>query len=171
MKKTVAFSLILLMLLSLLGCTQQEPQLNNPISFYYPVVPEYRREDDPVIRAELHEGNGMETNLLPLLSRYVCGPESPDLVDIFPSDAYPVSIYNHNRAATVYMSPGFAKLTGIDLTMACACLSATLMDIADLETVNICVKDALLDGNQSIMMSRDSFTLVDEIYQEPSTNE
>ena len=166
MKRCLTVFLALLMLLPLFGCGKKDTPPKAPVNFYYPVDPKYRTEDARVIQAELRESAGCENSLLAFTDRYVKGPKSETLVSVFPDDCYPVSVYKREHVVTVYMSPGFSKLDGIDLTMACACLSATLMDYTKTDTVNICVKDIKLDGQRTITMTKDSFSLFDDRFVE-----
>ena len=171
MRKCISIMLIIWILLSLCGCGQQNTQLQSPANFYYPVNSKYRGEEERVIQPELRESAGCEKNLLKFTELYILGPQSERLVSIFPDDCYPVSVCHNGPVITVYMSPGFSRLTGIDLTMACACLSATLMDYAKANTVNICVKGTRLDDQRMIVMTMDSFSLVDENFLETSDTE
>ena len=171
MKKTLSFLLAFLLIAALWGCNPQEPPLESPAKFYYPVDSSYRKNNDMVIKSELREGTGYKNNLLAFTDRYMNGPVSGELISIFPEDCYPVSICKNGETITVYMSPSFAKLTGIDLTLACACLSVTLMDFTGVSTVNICVKDTKLDGHRTIVMTRDSFCLQDETLTEATESQ
>lgn len=161
MKKYLCFFLCVLIVGSLCGCGQEDIKLSDPVNFYYPVKIDYRYDYEPMIQPEQREGKGYEKNLLGFTDRYMNGPENHRLRSVFPQDCYPVSVCRNGSRITVYMSPGFTKLTGIDLTLACSCLTMTLTEYTGAETINICVKDIKLDGQRTIIMSKNDFTLVD----------
>ena len=171
MKKILSFLLFFILVGTMFGCHQPEQPLKSPVKFYYPVNSRHLKENDTIIKSELREGAGYEKDLLAFTDRYVNGPQSGELISIFPEDCYPVSVCRNGDIITVYMSSSFAKLTGIDLTLACTCLSMTLMDFVDAQTVTICVKDTRLDGQRSIVMTRDSFSLLDESLTETTESQ
>ena len=65
------------------------------------------------------------------------------------------------NSALVILNDATARLTGLDLTIACACLTATVCDMTGVQMVTIKAETQLLDGNKSITMQRDHLLLLD----------
>jgi len=49
----------------------------------------------------------------------------------------------------------------LDLTIACACLTATVCDMTGVQSVTIQTENRLLDGNKSITMTWENILLLD----------
>lgn len=164
MKKTICVILTCTLLL-LTGCTRAEKSFESPSDFYYRVTDPVYGAKTGIIVAEEHETADCGQDLLCLLKCYMEGPYSPDLKLPTPAPAssvYPVSATQEAAHISVYFSPGFARLTGIDLAVACSCISKTLFDYTDAEEVEFFVEDFTLDGNPSVLIRRDSIITLDE---------
>ena len=165
MKRWIAILLLVLALAGLLGCVQDK-EFVYPVSYHYLRAPLANGEiqhgtADSLIAAELREGNGYQNNLALLLDLYLHGPLDQDHRTPFPVGTALRELSVKDSVATVVLSRQFASLTGIDLSLACGCLTLTVMDLTGAETVVISAEDTLLDGAESISMNRESMILID----------
>lgn len=160
MRRSACILLIIWMMLTLIGCKQSNVPPIAPADFYYRIPSGTHSKSDQVIASEQRESAGCENDLTALIERYLEGPISNDLSSAIPSNAYVLDVTQEDGTIIIDMSPTFARLTGIDLTIACSCLSMTLLSYTDAEEVEIRVPNALLDGNQSIVIGRDGGLLL-----------
>lgn len=169
MKKITALILFFSLFLSMAGCSSPSSQYEQPVRFFYPVKMADRKDGQPIIEQEVREGLYYRDSLQDLVNFYIHGPKNQELYSPVPADAYAVKIMQNGRRATIYMSNAFARLTGMDLTLACFCLGHTLIEYKQLDQVSICVKDTLLDGKESIVIRKGAITLWDDSLTQPTT--
>ena len=155
------FCILLLVLLFLAGCDSQEEVFVDPVNFYYPKADVTYFSAEGVISREIREAEGHRQDYEYLLGLYLRGPESRELNHVFPQNAALIRLEISNNIATVILNDATARLTGLDLTIACACLTATVCDMTGVQTVTIRTDTQLLDGNKSITMNRDQVLLLD----------
>lgn len=162
MKKIIAFLLVMILCLSFWGCAQKDTvRIEKPVSFYYRRAEISYGSGDGVIAICISEGAGYEEDLLGLLNVYLRNSDDPAFVRTFPADSQLIKLKITDGVAEVQLNNLFARHTGIDLTIACACLSLTVMELTQVETVCISTTSATLDGAESITMTADSILLLD----------
>lgn len=161
MKRICSLILILSLALALGACTQNSSDFDQPVSFYYLQSSMTHGSADSVIAAELREGSIYGSETYAFLEAYLLGPETPALTSPFPSGT--TLIYADIYYDTLYITldDSFAQLTGIDMTLACACITKTCLEFTDVLTVQIRAENELLDGRQYISMDADSLLLLD----------
>lgn len=159
MKKLLCI-LLALCLLPLLGCVQPEDPIENPVFFYYRQKALTYDNENSVITKELRDAGRRTDDISYLLEQYLQGPESETLLATFPRGSQ-VSFQVLENTAVIVVNDKFATLTGIDLSLACACLTLTVCELTGTEHTLIQGQDVLLDGNQSIYMSKSSILLLD----------
>ena len=152
--------LLLLAVLFLPGCEQQEEYLE-PVNFYFVKSDVAYFMQEGVIAREVREAQGHRQDYEYLLKLYLAGPESSEVKRVFPKNVELVRLELVDGSAVVTLNDAVCRLTGLDLTIACACLTATICDIAGVSIVTIRAETQLLDGNKSITMSRDHILLQD----------
>ncbi len=162
MRRSACLLLTIWMLFTLVGCKQSTESLVAPADFYYRVASSTYGKQDSIISSEKRESAGCENDLNALIERYLEGPVSNKLSSVIPASAYVLDVTKKDSKIKIDMSPAFARLSGIDLTIACSCLSMTLLSYTDADEVEIRVPHSLLDGNQSITMSREGLLLMDD---------
>ena len=153
--------LILLAVLFLPGCDSQEEEFIEPVTFYFLKADVAYFSAEGVIYPEVREAQGHRQDYIYLLSLYLQGPESSEIKRVFPKNVSLVSFVMTDSSALVVLNDAAARLTGLDLTVACACLTATICDMTGVGTVTIRTESQLLDGNKSITMNRDHILLID----------
>lgn len=162
MKRTVCLFLILCFALCLFGCTKQTEELQNPVRFYYPrSTPTYGAADS-VIAWEAQEAAGHTEDYLYLLRQYMKGPKSDTLSRAFPRSVLIKGLQISGDTAYVLLNNYVSLLSGLELTIACACLTATVCELTGVSRVTIQAEHALLDGNSAITMDRSHILLLDE---------
>lgn len=165
MKRLTAIVLLLCLVLSLAACTG-EKELTYPVAYHYLRVPANNSEifhgsTDSVIAPEIREGNGHQEDLIHLLEIYLLGPLDHNFRSPFPVGTALKAFSVDNNHASVVLSRHFANYSGIDLSLACACLTMTVMDLTGVESVTISVDGFQLDGKASITMDRSNMILTD----------
>lgn len=145
----------------LCGCNPASTKIKEPVNFYYPVnIVEFNNASG-VISQETREAHGFQ-NKTDLLSVYLEGPVAEWLSCPYPPDVEVISIDVVNETCTIILSKQFASITGIELTIACNCLGMTLTELFDVDTVEIKADNTILNGQKSIILSKDSFLLFDD---------
>ena len=144
----------------LCGCSSAANKLTEPVKFYYRVSTVSFNTDSGVIAGETREGVHFQ-NTLELLAAYLRGPVTDNLTCPFPSDVTVISVDTVNATCTVTLSKDFSALSGLDLTIACNCLGMTLLEHTGVNTVEIIAAEAELDGQKSVLITRNSFLLFD----------
>ena len=159
MKKMFVLFLILCLLLA--GCAEQKPLITT-LKFYYPLQTADYTLGASYIQPELREGAGVDKSLKNLLNLYLKGPNDPlTFRTPFQYNTQVVSISRGSTMLDITLSRGFATYTGLDLTIACACITLTCLELADVEAVRIRAKGTTLDGAEFIEMSAQSLLLMD----------
>ena len=161
MKKV--FALLLALALLMTGChgTEEAEKIRSPYTYYYKASEvDYNREDG-VIRGEVREIQGHEGDLLWILEDYFQGPKQENLVSPFPKDLAVLDCQVREGVAFLKLSEEFSNLSGIELSVASACIAHTLFGQEDISAVSISVEGGLLDGKQSLTLDRDGILLED----------
>ena len=159
MKRSLSFILALCLLLGLYGCHRQEEPIESPVTFYYRQAEVVYGDPEGLIGPCVSEGAGYEDDLPGLLNRYLQGPENPAFINPFPGGCRVVKLTIEDRTATVTLNGLLARYREIALSVACACLSLTIMELTGTDVVCIQTNTALLDGAESITMTKESILL------------
>lgn len=163
MKRAICLILSMALLLCLYACKQKEDAYQAPVSFYY-TYPEDLitfNSENGVIAFETREAKDYANDLQGLFDLYLKGPKSDGLLSPFPDGVSIQSVTEEGNTLLLTLSPEFAKLSGLDLTIACACLSMTALDMTEFEAVKMSVDGGLLDGSSSVTMTRESLLRLD----------
>jgi germination protein M len=159
MKKFLCLILLFSMLLWVAGCSEDAPEPEG-VPFYYCILqPDYAPENailSPEYRKEIAVGSLEEQ-----LALYLQGPISAELRSPFPEGSRLVGISQENGTVYVTLSPEITLLTGVDLTMACGCLTLTILSLTEAQQVQIRSVSGLLDGQRSITMDKNTLLLLD----------
>ena len=162
MKKLLCVILPLVLLLSLASCSTSKDSIEDPVHFYYRELEMKYGTEPGVIGKEVRDAQGRRQDYSYLLSLYLKGPASYSLYSPFPANTSIKSFSLQEGNASVHLSSSFAGLTGLDLTLACACITITVCEMTGAQQVTISAADALLDGNSNITMSQEDIVLLDD---------
>ena len=163
MKKWIAALLTMISLLSLAACQKETPPPQGP-AFYYCANEVQYSMDSVTIQAEYRQ-NAAADNLQQMLVKYFAGPSSEELRSPFPSDMKLVEVSQDGDTIYVTVSDALSTISGLELTLACGCITMTCMDFTGAEKVVISVRDGLLGGQKSITMDANTLLLLDTVLE------
>ena len=173
MKRLIA---LLLAVFLLSGCALSGNRMNDPVTFYYLRESSNDGNHDAfffegVIGSEIREASGKGNNLEYLLTLYFRGPLDPELVSPFPLGCRVVEINLDNNELTLLLNPILGEKSDLDITLACACLARTCLDLTDADTVRIESKNLEDKVLFSRVFTEDSFFLSDDYIQPVESTE
>jgi hypothetical protein len=158
MKKWI--SLLLIGAVLLCGCTQRKPELQKPVSFYYLPAEYTFGVTDCIILPELREGSGID-DLKEMLALYLNGPVDPAFHSPFPVGTKLLELEQTDDTLHLTLSDSFASLQGHRLTLACAAITKTCLELTSCVNIQIRAETAALDGQKFIEMNASSLLLLD----------
>lgn len=160
--------IITLSLLCFPACSNQSNRtINSAVNFYYCSDPIGFNADDGVIKAETRQIQlqDLSTELSVLINVYFDGPLSSKLRSPFPDDVTLRSFSLNNGVLQVILSIQISQLEGYDLTLACACLTKTLLELIPAEAVEIRAEGGKMGDSISVSMSNSTLLLIDNCTQ------
>lgn len=155
--------ILLLMVLSLLLCgCSVESEMEKPLKFFYPVNNGDYSFGSSYIQPEIREGATLGNGITDVLNAYLKGPvDQVNYSMPFQYNTQVHSIYQNGSILTITLTRGFATYTGMPLTIACACITLTILELTNAQTVRIQAHNTTLDGAEYIEMSLDTILLLD----------
>lgn len=156
--------ILLALLLILCSCTPAATTFEQPLTFFYPAMDTGYGNDDSYIQGEIREGANLGSDLIVILNSYLQGPiDIEGYQNPFPANTQVIFLSVEEQILDITLSRGFSALSGLDLTLACASLTMTCTQIADVPIVRIRANGTTLEGRQYIEMSRSSllFTITE----------
>lgn len=156
-KKYISIFVVILILIS--GCSGQGKHMN--ADFYYSYAEISFASTDQTIGSEHRIINADPLNYHAILTKYLEGPQSSEFANPFPTGTKIVSITVDQQIASIVLSDNFSDLTGIELTLACACLSLTTERITGCAQVQLSAEKALLDSKKSITINTNELSFTD----------
>ncbi len=162
MKRIACFLFALMSLFSMCACSADDSNIQVPALFYYCAATISYDSETGIIDSEIRETANFQDDLMSILNHYLQGPQSHQLSSPFPDGSCVEWLNQVGTEITLIISQSFTKLTGINLTLACACLSKTLFSLTDAQTIKIHAGHITLDGNDYITLTRDSLLLLDD---------
>lgn len=162
MRRRIAALLCAALLLTLTGCGEDpEKGIQSPCVYYYIASEIDYIGDDGVIRGEIRDIAEHEDSLDWILRDYFKGPVSENLRSPFPKDTRLVSVQTREDEAVLQMNEAFGGLSGVELSLAASCIAETCFQLEEIQRVSISASSGLLDGKQSIALSRGDILLQD----------
>lgn len=161
MKRLTIVILCVTLLFSLAGCASETKPHQKPAAFYYRTAEVTYDGRSSIIRYEERESAGYESDIPKLLNLYFRGPSSENLRSPFPKNLEVVGYSTLGPTVLLELSDEFTQLSGIDLSIASACIACTILSLVEQERVQISVADTPLDGQSYIMLDRSSVLLLD----------
>lgn len=159
--KRITQIFIIISILLCAGCSSQKVEFESPVNFYYPRIECTFGESDSVLAAEIREAGDHKDDLNYLLQQYLTGPQTESLYSPFPAGTKLVRLEQNETTLNIILDSTFAELSGLKLTLACAGLTRTCLELAPVETVQISADGPTLDGERSIIMDRYALELID----------
>ena len=170
MRRRLSLTAALVLLLSLLcACAAQHAQEmdENGYELYFLSDPNSAGGGDAIRAQEkrLVLDGAMETKdcVRALLEALLAGPDEPSLSSPIPEGTALKSLKVSGRRAQIDLSAQYARLTGIDLSLADYCITLTLTQLPDVARVRITVAGRELDyRSRQVFLARDILTVPKE---------
>lgn len=161
MKKIICVFLLLACLVSLAGCAEEPEIPENAVTVYYRRNTVAYGSADGVIATGYLDAAGHENDYFYLINQYLNTQPAPEFASTFPLGLTLVSFRLEALTAKVVVSNRMAAFSGLDLTIACTCLTETVMSLTGCQEVIISAESTTLGGKNFITLSKDSYLLID----------
>lgn len=159
MKRMILFLLIIALLMS--GCSQGT-EMKKPLKFYYPVKNVDYSIGSSYLQPEVRDGALIGDYLVDILNTYLRGPVDNQTYSMpFQYNTRVQSLSVKDGILDITLTRGFATYTGLPLTIACACITMTALELTNVETVRIRAHNTSLDGAEYIEMNAATILLLD----------
>ena len=153
-----------LVLTLLCGCGNWLPG-KKAVLFYYLRSDITYTGSNGVIAAEIPDNPDGSADLIQLLEQYLTGPEHDGLRSPFPEGILLLKAEQYEGTVYLEFNDRLASLSGMDLTLACACITKTCLNLTDATSVSICAEGVSLDGAAQITMTAESLVLLENSSQ------
>ena len=160
MRRLLALLLICAMLLSICSCAASDER-TNPITFYYKRADVAYGEDSGVLYGLDVDLEDPDIPMSWLISQYFEGPDETYLESPFPPGTHLVQYSWIDELLTLTLSNEFAALTGLDATIAMACLTKTLTQIQGVEELCVLTEDGSFSWMNNASLTDETFVLYD----------
>ena len=164
MKRTICLMLMAVLILS--GCSFGSKQDDHAVTFYY--LHQYRDQDsydrfffDGAIGTETWEVPIRREDLNYLLALYMQGPNDDQFRSPFPAGSKILETRTEDGHLTIVMNAIASQSNEMDVTVSCACIARTCMELVDVDAVTV---KALGPGGQELFsrtFTNDTLILVD----------
>ncbi len=161
MKRILCLLLILLLAASMAACQEDKPSFQSPVTVYYRTVAAENDLAESVIGSITLEGAPHKGNPQSLLNEYLKGTSEEGFSTTFPASTKVLGLSVTANSAKLQLNASLARLTGVDLSVACACIALTTMELTGVNTVRISASGTTLDGAEELVLNRDSLILLD----------
>ena len=162
--KRILILILVLLLIPMTGCQRSSTQeVETPVTLYYKRAQPTHGAADSVIAATVIEGKGHEDDYYYLLSWYLKGSDDPLFARTFPRGTTLISFKPDAFTAKIVLGDRISSLTGMDLTIACVCLTRTVVEMTGCQEVIISANTTKLNGEKYITLSADSYLLIDSV--------
>lgn len=157
MKRIICICLVMSILL--LACDMDDSNLQVPVAYFYQTVETDYSSENGMITVEMREAKGHATDYQYLIEQYLNGPRNYQCISPFPAGTILEELNIDSNKAQLVLSPHMSTLSGAELTLACACLTKTVIEMTGVRTVEISTSYGTLNGSDTITMTADSFVL------------
>lgn len=154
--------LLIVLLLMFSGCKNNPDNFQKPANFYYQNSSGSFFNSDSVITHEIRETSIYNGRIEDILNSYLEGPVSDKLVSPFPTGLNVITVQHINNYIVITFSDEFSRLSGLDLTIACSCICATVAELTGYNTVEIKTEGSFPDNLTSLVVSYDELLFMDE---------
>ncbi len=161
MKRKLCLLLMLVLLFGPCGCRVQ-PDTQGDILFYYPLANALDTPCDSILGAETREDDLPIDSLSGLVTAYLAGPADLTLVNPFPGGTTVLSAQIEDTTAVITLSEAFDSLTELEMRVACAGLSKTLIELTACQAVSVTTEARISGGLSPIVMDDTSFILTED---------
>lgn len=160
MRRVLTILYVITLIFCLLGCDNTTADFIEPVDVFYCVSPITYDTIDGVFGREAREFFGWEGNLHDFLNDYLTGPKNSRLVSPFPLGGRVLDFKQNESTIKLVLNVHFSRLAPNELTLACACISMTLFELTNAESVDMQI-DGVGEENLTIIMTRSNLHLSD----------
>ncbi len=146
------FCLALGLCLLLAGC---RVDTGTETAVFYYVQTDYQTAMSTPIGGEYKEISGHSGDLSYLLHLYLMGPSQSTLASPLPRGCQLLSVEQNTYGLQIRLSDVGDTMTDAAFSLACACLTLTFQELAQVQTVTV------TSGSRKVTMDRESVTLFD----------
>ncbi len=161
MRRWICLLIPAIMLLLILGCTNNKTEYIQPVSVYYCRSQIIYNAIDGVLAPETREFSGFENDLRGFLNQYLKGPYSDKLSSPFPTGGWILALDRQNAQMHIRLSMHFSQLSGKEQTLACACISKTVFELIDCESVCLYIDGSQDSEDIAITITKEDLLLMD----------
>lgn len=158
--KFVIFLLSITLVLS--GCGKGDASSKNILHCYYMHNELKFGDESGVIVSANREIDGNTDDYFLSISQYLNGPTSYDCISPFPAGTVLEDLSWDQNRVQIVLSPHITTLSGVDLMVACACLTKTVAELTGIDTVQIRSSSGLLNGEQVLTLTSANFMFWDQ---------
>lgn len=161
MKRFLTIGIVVILLLSVVGCNKNTENFSVPANFYYRRDTAAFFTDDAVIKAEIRETEQCAGSIFDIMNLYFHGPISDKLLSPFPQGLTILDITQDHDVLLIELSDSFSNLDSLERMIAASCIFETLEDLTHCSMVEI--RFSSPDGKESnvITLSADDLHLID----------
>lgn len=165
MKRNWSLILCSFLLLGLCACglaakPKEKPAPEQPVNFYYQA--DASDFSGGAIQAEIRDLGPETLPVEEILALYFRGPVSDNLRSPFPADLAVDEASLSGGVLTLAFNDAYASLSGVQLTLANACLVYTMVQFEGVERVCLQTAGSTLSGQLSVPLQAEDFLLVDD---------
>lgn len=163
-KKLLSFLLSLICLVALSSCSgYNNGPSNMKANFYYLRSSTEYNAEDGLIYAENRSvaEYSSDEDWTKFINMYLNGPIDDNYISPFPEGTTLQRYSINDNTITVFLSNQISQLEGYDLTLACACLTKTIMAAKPVHAVEIRAEGGKMGDFISFTMTEESLLLFD----------
>ena len=161
MKRILVFILLIAMTVCVYGCGNRGSEMIKPVNVYYCMeTVDYSSALGAFASMQIDMGD-WDGRMLAFINFYISAPVTDGLISPFPTGAGITSIEYLDNTLRVQLNPLFSRLSAGELTVACACISLTLFELTNTNSVRFNLHGATDDA--VAIMTRDNLIFKDEI--------
>lgn len=169
-RKLAAMFLLLSVLVQVSGCGTDEfktgKTMTTPVKFYYCSTnafdADYYENDNGSLDWEYRDIGDRWPSAAEMIAMILDGPASDDLYSPFPRDTSLKSVQLQNGALTIEFHGGLSSLSGVEMTMAAACLVHTMRQYPGVETVEIKTETSVMSSLVNVPLNISDFVMQDD---------
>ena len=159
--KLLAAALALVLLVGCTAAITQRPRYVNPIDFYYCRQDAVYGSETGALAYETTELGRRDMTVEEILTLYFKGPLSDALRSPFPQGLACTHAELDGGVLTLHLNEAYGTLSGVELSLAAACLTMTLTQIAFVDSVRVQTPSALLTAQAGQTFTPEQFVLFD----------
>ena len=162
MKRLICLIFVIIIIFALYGCSNKTGDFKNPVKLYYCRDEITYNTHEGVFMYEYREFSGWEDKPRDFLNTHFNKPISDDLISPYPFGAWILDLAQDGNTVNLLLNIHYSRLAPNELTNACACLSLTVFDLLDADTVNLRI-DSPTQGRQTITMTKENLFFSEQV--------